>query len=67
MRNSGVVADLKLKTAENIAMADVQMKSNLLKGLSHEIFGPVFWPVWIELGLNMNHFWFLIFKEDPLI
>ncbi len=24
-----------------------------LKGLSHEIFRPVFWPVWIYLGLNL--------------
>jgi hypothetical protein len=38
-----------------------------LKGLSHEIFRPVFWPVWIEIGLNMNPFWFLSFKEAPFI
>jgi cation transport ATPase len=29
------------------------------KGLSHEIFGPVFWPVWMYLGLNMNRLLFL--------
>jgi hypothetical protein len=23
-----------------------------LKGLSHEIFRPVFWPVWMRLGLK---------------
>ncbi len=38
-----------------------------LKGLSHEIFGPVFWPVWVDLGLNMNRFWFLSFKEASSI
>jgi hypothetical protein len=37
-----------------------------LKGLSHEIFGPVFWLVWTDLGLNMNRFWFLSFEEAPL-
>ncbi len=34
-----------------------------LKGLSHEIFGPVSWPV----CLNKNRFWFLNFKEAPSI
>jgi hypothetical protein len=29
-----------------------------LKGLSHEIFRPVFWSVWMYLGLNMNRLWF---------
>jgi hypothetical protein len=38
-----------------------------LKGLSHEIFGPVYWPVWIHKGLNKSHFWFLNFKEAPSI
>jgi hypothetical protein len=37
------------------------------KGLSYEIFGPVYWPVWIHLGLNKNRFWFLKFKEAPSI
>ncbi len=37
-----------------------------LKGLSHEIFRPVFWPVLIYLGLNGNGFSFLNFKEDSL-
>jgi hypothetical protein len=39
----------------------------LLKGLSHEIFGPVCWPVWMHLGLNKNRFWFLNFIEAPSI
>jgi hypothetical protein len=39
----------------------------VLKGLSHEIFGPVYWPVWIHIGLNKNRFWFLNFKEAPSI
>jgi hypothetical protein len=29
-----------------------------LKRLSHEIFRPVFWPVWMHLGLNENRLWF---------
>jgi hypothetical protein len=38
-----------------------------LTGLSHEILEPVFWPVWMYLGLNMNRLWFLNFNEAPLI
>ncbi len=38
-----------------------------LKRLSHEIFRPVFWPVWIYLGLNGNRFSLLNFKEGSLI
>jgi hypothetical protein len=38
-----------------------------LKGLSHEIFGPVYWPVWMHLGLSKNRFWFLNFKGAPSI
>jgi hypothetical protein len=38
-----------------------------LKGLSLEILRPVFWPVWIYLGLNGNRFSFLNFKEGSLI
>jgi hypothetical protein len=38
-----------------------------LKGLSHEIFGPVFWPVWMYLGLNVNRLRFLNFNAAPLI
>jgi hypothetical protein len=30
----------------------------LLKGLSHEIYRPVFWPVRMHLGLNVIHFCF---------
>jgi hypothetical protein len=39
----------------------------VLKGLSHQIFGPVYWPVWMHLGLNKNRFWFLNFKGAPSI
>jgi hypothetical protein len=35
--------------------------------LSHEIFGPVFWAVWMYIGLNMNHLLFLNFNDAPLI
>ncbi len=38
-----------------------------LKGLSHEIFGPVFWPVWMYLGLNVNRLWFSNFNYALLI
>jgi hypothetical protein len=38
-----------------------------LKGLSHENFGPVYWPVCIHLDLNENRFWFLNFKEAPSV
>ncbi len=41
--------------------------SKHLKGLSHEIFGPVFWPVWMYLGLNVNRLWFLNFNYALLI
>ncbi len=51
--------DLKVHTSEEAILA--------LKGLSHEIFRPVFWPVWIYLCLNGNRFWFLNFKEGCLI
>ncbi len=37
-----------------------------LKGLSHEIFGPVLWAVWIYLGLNVNRLW-LNFNDAPFI
>jgi hypothetical protein len=39
----------------------------MLKGPSHEIFGPVFWAVWMYLGPNMNRFWFLNFNGAHLI
>jgi hypothetical protein len=39
----------------------------MLKGLSHEMFGPVFWAVWMYLGPNVNRFWFLNFNDAPLI
>jgi hypothetical protein len=38
-----------------------------LKGLSHEIFVPVFWAVWMYLGLNVNRMLFLNFNDTPLI
>ncbi len=38
-----------------------------LKGLSHEIFGPVFWAVWMYPGLNVNRLWFLDFNNALLI
>ncbi len=38
-----------------------------LKGLSHEIFRPVFWPVWVHLGLTWNCLWFKNFYEAPSI
>ncbi len=41
--------------------------SSCLKGLSHEILGPVFWAVRMYLGLNVNRLWFLNFNDAPLI
>ncbi len=38
-----------------------------LKGLSLEIFRPVFRSVWMHLGLNVNRLWFLNFKEGSPI
>jgi hypothetical protein len=38
-----------------------------LKGLSYEIFGPVFLAVRMYLGLNVNRLWFLNFNDAPLI
>jgi hypothetical protein len=38
-----------------------------LKGLSHEVFRPVFRPVWIYPGLNGNRFSFFNFKEGSFI
>ncbi len=38
-----------------------------LKRLSHEIFLPVFRPVWMHLGLNVNRLWFFNFKKSSLI
>ncbi len=38
-----------------------------LKGLSHEIFGPVFRAVWIYLGLNVNRLWFINLNDAPFI
>jgi hypothetical protein len=51
----------------NESLAATTNSVYVLDGLSHEIFGPVFLPVWIVLGLNMNRFWFLSFKEAPSI
>ncbi len=43
------------------------MDKCLLKGLSHEIFGPVFWVGLMHRGLNVNRLWFLNFNDAPLI
>ncbi len=48
-------------------LAECGALSSFLKGLSHEIMGPVYWPVWMHLGLNENRFWFFNFEEAPLI
>jgi hypothetical protein len=36
----------------------VESELSAAKGLLHEIFGPVFWAVWMYLGLNVNCLWF---------
>jgi hypothetical protein len=40
-----------------------------LKGLSHDIFRPGFWPVWMHLGLRVNcvPVWFVNFYDSPVI
>jgi hypothetical protein len=43
------------------------LSTSYLKGLSHEIYGPVFWAVRMYLGLNVNRLWFLNFNDAPLI
>jgi hypothetical protein len=32
---------------EKYLVSQKLVRSDTLKGLSHEIFGPVFWPVWM--------------------
>ncbi len=43
------------------------MVVQFLKGLSHEIFGPVFRAVWMSQGLSVNRLWFFNFKDASLI
>jgi hypothetical protein len=38
----------------NNAVFKSQLNILPLKGLSHEIFGPVFWAIQMYLGLNVN-------------
>jgi hypothetical protein len=59
-----------IEFADALAISDIIMQYTVytlealpLKGLSHEILGPVFWPVWMHPGLNKNRFWFLHFEE----
>ncbi len=40
---------------------------SFLMWLSHEIFGSVFWAVWMYLDRNVNHVWFLNFNDASLI
>jgi hypothetical protein len=62
------VKDFQLYTIEYKSYIQFILNNlHSLKGLSHEIFGPVYWPVWMHLGLNKNRFWFLNFKEAPSI
>ncbi len=41
-----------------IKETEICFSLSCLKGLSHEILRPVFWPVWMHLGLNVNRLWF---------
>ncbi len=43
-----------------IVQTIAQVNSGLVGvfNLSHEIFGPVFWAVWMYLDLNVNRLWF---------
>jgi hypothetical protein len=42
--------------SQPVPAAEVEVQ--YLKGLSHENFRPIFWPVWMHLGLNVNRFCF---------
>jgi hypothetical protein len=33
-----------------VGLQTVEQHWSFLKGLSHEIFGPVYWPVWMHLA-----------------
>jgi hypothetical protein len=57
------VDNINQKWLEYFYLACLGCSKNLtlrqsLKGLSHEIFRPVFWSVWMRLGLNGNRLWF---------
>ncbi len=52
---------------KNSHLSVFHARAKYLKGLSHEIFGPVFWAVRMYLDLNVNHLWFLNFNDAPLI
>ncbi len=59
--------NLYLKYCYQIKTGNNKNLFPFLKGLSHEIFTVIFWLEWIDLGLNENRYWFLIFKEDSSI
>jgi hypothetical protein len=37
----------------------------LVRGTVARDFWACCWPVWMHLGLNKHHFWFLNYKEAP--
>jgi hypothetical protein len=37
----------------------------ILRGLPHEIFRSLFWPVCMHQGLSVNRFWFFNFNNAP--
>jgi hypothetical protein len=56
-----------LKCTQNGSEGSNVFYKPILKAVSHEIFRPVFWSVWMYLGLNGNRLWFLNFNGAPLI
>jgi hypothetical protein len=63
---NGFVLHGYVKCLTLMCWADITTRVSL-NGLSHEIFGPGFWPVWMYLGLNVNRLRFLYFNDAALI
>jgi hypothetical protein len=51
-----ILSWLKTKDQRKTQLNANCSRSHNLKGLTHEIFGPVYWPVCMHIGLNKNRF-----------
>ncbi len=71
LRNEGKIMILDLysiiRASGEKGIEGIAPNGPYLKGLSHEILRPVFWPVWIHLGLHVNRFKFYNCYDAPLI
>ncbi len=66
MQYTTVLRSVPLCMYMTLAAGYLTLRSNFqmtLKGTVGWDFGPVYWPVWMHLGLNKNRFWVLNFKE----